>query len=203
MVTIASVVIGIIAIVGFFVLRPGTSSSAPPEENITQTTPATDKVELEKIPDTIINTPEIAINTPDTIINKPDTIASIKTTPDTVIKKQPDSSKTMVPGVFASEELKSYNINCSYFLKNQSQVMFFISQGAGYIKVNKKIYSLGRKRKGTDVAVFGSDEYEATIRIDGLSGSENEWLASCTLIIKDMARNVSARQKVYSACIEL
>jgi hypothetical protein len=62
---------------------------------------------------------------------------------------------------------------------------------------------LKRKHKGVDVAVYAGNGYEASIRIDGLSGSEKEWLASCTLNIKDIAQNVSVKHKVYSSCIEL
>ena len=69
--------------------------------------------------------------------------------------------------------------------------------------MNDKTYELKRKRKGVDIAVFGNNEYEAAITIDGLSGNAKEWLASCTLIIKDLVQNITVRHKVYSYCIEL
>ncbi len=69
--------------------------------------------------------------------------------------------------------------------------------------MNDKIIELKRKRKGIDVAVFAGDGVEATLTIDGLSGSDKEWLASCTLAIKNLVQNTSTRRKVYSSCIEL
>ena len=69
--------------------------------------------------------------------------------------------------------------------------------------MNDKIYELKRKHKGVDVEVFSGNEYEATLRIDGLSGSEKEWLASCSLNIKDVIKGTSTKHKVYSSCIEL
>jgi hypothetical protein len=145
--------------------------------------------------------------TKDTIVNKPDTSSLITSKPaDTITVKNPvpDSVKKTSTGMFTLEERKSYNIHCSYFSKNQrGNVLFFIAGGSGYIKMNDKTIELKRKSKGVDVAVFGNGNYEAVIRIDGLSGSAQEWLASCTLTIKDLIQNTSVRHKVYSSCIEL
>ncbi len=105
--------------------------------------------------------------------------------------------------IFTPDELKFYTIKCRYFEKGaRSRVVFFTSGGSGYIKANGKIQELKRKTKGADVTEFGGSEYEASVTIDGLGGSEKEWLASCTLIIKNIAQNQSIKQTVYSSCIE-
>lgn len=154
----------------------------------------------------IINNPVDTLKTPlitiDTskkkVIAKPDTIVIKKIQADTVLVKKTE------PAVFTSEELKSYNRKCSYFEKgSKNKIVFFISGGAGFIKISDKVYELKRKRKSVDAAAFASGEWEADIAINGLSGTAKEWLASCTLIIKNTIQKTSVKHKVYSSCIEL
>ena len=185
----------------YFLTRPDAPSLTPQEQKpiaATPPVPETTKQELPQTPNTIVNNP---VDTSTLIITKPaNTITVIKPPVQDTAKKV----QTSVANIFTTEEKNAYNIKCSYFGKNQrSQVLFFIANGSGYIKMNDKIYELKRKRKGVDEADFAGDKYEATIRIDGLSGSEKEWLASCTLIIKDLIQNTSTKHKVYSSCIEL
>lgn len=193
---IGSLVIITIAITGYFLTRPDKPLLAPePEKTARQSsiTSDTNKTEVQQTKNTINN----PVDTPRTITSRQVDSAAIKTP---VI----DSAKTILPGTFTSDELKAYKGRCSYFSKNQkSQVWFFIAGGSGYIKMNDKVYELKRKRKGVDVAVFSGNEYEATVRIDGLSGSAKEWLASCTLNIKALVQGTSVKHKVYSSCIEL
>ena len=44
--------------------------------------------------------------------------------------------------------------------------------------MNEKIYELKRKPKGVNEAIFVGNRYEAILTIEGLSGSEKEWIAS-------------------------
>ncbi|MDB5224162.1 MAG: hypothetical protein JWN83_2829 [Chitinophagaceae bacterium] len=195
-VVIGSLLIISVALAAYFLSRPDKTSLASQEKAITQTAtmPETNKQELPQTPAAIVSNP---VDSSALKNNNSTDSAIIKTPP-------PDSVKKSASGIFTSEELKAYKARCSYFGKNQrNQVVFFIANGSGYVKMNENIYELKRKRKGVDVAVFGNDEYEATITIDGLSGSAREWLASCTLIIKDLLQNTSAKHKVYSPCIEL
>lgn len=184
-----------IAVAGYFLSRSNNSTATSQEESVQPTTsPETNQQELSK-QDTIVNNPA-GTSTPALEVAPPkDSIAKSPVT---------DSSKKMTAGIFSSQELTSYNARCRYFGKNQrSNVLFFITGSSGYIKLDGKIYDLKSKRKGVDVASFSGDGYEATIRINGLSGSDKEWLAACTLIIKDLRQNTSASYKVYSSCIEL
>ncbi|HUS02016.1 MAG TPA: zinc ribbon domain-containing protein [Chitinophagaceae bacterium] len=195
--TIGGLLFVAIAVAGYFLSRPDKPSSVQQENSLSQSTstvPDTNKQELSHTHDTIVNNP---VDTSSLINAKP---------ADTTINKPPakDTTKKIASNIFTSEERKAYSIRCSYFRKNQrSQVLFFIAGGSGYIKMNDKTVELKRKSKGVDVAVFGNDNYEAVIRIDGLSGSAKEWLASCTFILKDLLQHTSATYKVYSACIEL
>jgi hypothetical protein len=195
MLIIAGIFIAVIAALGFFLTRPSTSGNVQDEKN------QPDKTET--VTQDAINR-DTAVNSPDTaLIKKPaDSVATVKTTDSTTVNT--DSVKQLTLNVFSPDQLGGYGKRCSYFIKGQrGQVLFFISGGSGFIRTNENTIELKRKRKGTDVAVFGNNEYEATIRIDGLSGSEKEWLASCTLIVKDIVHNTSSRHKVYSSCIEL
>ena len=191
---LGSLLIITIAVAGYFISRKDT----PVTNTITENkTPETNQQELPQTQDTIINNVNTSVDTTAIPVSKP---------ADTVAVKPPvtDSVKKPEPNIFSLEERKAYPVKCTYFTKNQrSRVLFFIAGGSGYIKMNDKILELKRKRKGTDVAVFGNGEYDVTITIDGLSGNEKEWLASCTLIIKNLAQGTSVRHKVYSSCIEL
>ena len=182
------------ALAGYFISHSGAPAESQVQEKTVPQTAATQIIKEEVHPaDTLVNNP---IKTTVPPVTKP---------ADTVLAKAtaPDSIKTN-PGIFTAVELKAYNRKCSYFLKKQrSQVMFFIGGGSGFIKVNGKIFELKRKRKGVDLAVFGGNEYEATLTIDGLSGNAKEWLASCTLFIKDLVQNTSEKHKIYSTCFEL
>jgi hypothetical protein len=197
--TIGGLLIVAIAVAGYFLSRPNKAATVQQETPLAQSAspvplPDTAKQELPQTHDTIVNNP---VDTSSLITAKP---------ADTTINKPAvtDTTKKVASNVFSQEERKLYSIRCSYFKKNQrSQVLFFIAGGSGYIKMNDKTIELKRKSKGVDVAVFGNGSYEAIIRIDGLSGSAKEWLASCTLIIKDLLQSTTATYKVYSACIEL
>jgi hypothetical protein len=199
---IGSLLIIGIAVAGYFVSRPSQPVLTSEQEKTiadTSAAPGNNSQELVQTQDTIVNNPPLdtsaVINTPP--VTKPaDTLAAKPPVPDTV--------KKTGTNVFTIEERRAYPIKCSYFTKNQrSRILFFIAGGSGYIKMNEKIIELKRKRKSVDVAVFGNGQYDAIISIDGLSGSEKEWLASCTLTIKDLAHNTTVRHKVYSSCIEL
>lgn len=197
--TVGALLIVAIAVAGYLLSRPDKSPAVQHETPLTQATPPvpgpdTAKHELSQTHDPIVNNPV-------------DTTALVTAKPaDTTAIKPPakDTTKKTSPNTFNPEERKAYSIRCSYFRRNQrGQVLFFIAGGSGYIKMNDKTVELKRKSKGVDVAVFGNGSYEAIIRIDGLSGSAKEWLASCTLIIKDLLQRTTATYKVYSACIEL
>jgi Predicted amidophosphoribosyltransferases len=195
---LGSILVIVIAVVIFLLSRFDKGpSTQEPEKTIAQTpvTPEPNNQESPQTQDTIVNK---TIDTSAKIIAK-------RPTDTAVIKPLPtDTSKPKQTGAFTTAEVKAYNARCSYFAKGQrGQVLFFIAGGSGYIKMNDKIYELKRKSKGVDVEVFSGNNYEATLRIDGLSGSEKEWLASCTLNIKDLTQNTSAKHKVYSSCIEL
>ena len=193
--TVGGLLIVAIAVAGYFLSRPDKPTAVQHETPLAQSTPPdTVKHELPQTQNTIVNNP---VDTSNLISAKP---------ADTTTAKLPakDTTKKTASNTFTLEERKAYSIRCSYFRKSQrGQVLFFISGGSGYIKMNDKTIELKRKSKGVDVAVFGNGSYEAIIRIDGLSGSAKEWLASCTLTIKDLLQSTTATYKVYSACIEL
>jgi hypothetical protein len=196
-VAIGSLVLIVIAAAVFFLTRSDKEQLVSQEVNTATPAPVTPEPNKQELPathDTIVNH---QVDTTAIVINKPI---------DSVVAKNPvkDSANANTSGTFTAEELKTYNTKCSYFMKGQrGQVIFFIAAGSGYIKMNNNIYELKRKHKGVDVAVFGGTQYEATVRIEGLSGSAKEWLASCTLTIKNLAQNTSIRHKVFSSCIEL
>jgi hypothetical protein len=191
--------------VSWFVTRNHSNISISSEKKTIATTskiPERTKQELPQILHTILNKPVIVNNPVDTstlkVINKPVDSATVVKPP------MKDATKKIVSNIFSLAEKNAYKITCSYFGKGlRNQVLFFISNGFGYIKLNGKIYELKRKRKGVDEAVFAGDKYEAILTIKGLNGSENEWLASCTLIIKDIIQHRSIKHKVFSTCIEL
>lgn len=198
---IGGLVIVLAAAAGYFLSRPNTPTASEQPKNIVETpkNTAPPGQETDSTGNTVVNKPTVVTTDTSIIINN-------KPAADTTVAKPPvaDTSKNLSPNVFVPEELHLYKGRCSYFAKNQrSQVYFFTLGGSGYIKMNGKIYELKRKRKGVDVAVFSNNDYEVTIRIDGLSGSAKEWLASCTLSIKAIISNASMRHKVYSTCIEL
>ncbi|MEO5782226.1 MAG: hypothetical protein ABIQ07_03085 [Ginsengibacter sp.] len=173
--------------VAWFLTRLGPPPLTPQHEKeiaATQGVPETNKQELSQTHDTIVNNPV-------------DTTTAIK-------PPVKDTTKKTVTNIFSSAEKNAYSITCSYFGKNQkNQVLFFISNGSGYIKMNEKKYELKRKRKGVNEAIFAGNKYEAILTIDGLIASEKEWLASCTLTIKDLIQKKTIKHKVYSTCIEL
>ena len=193
---IGSVLLITIATAVYFLTRSDKTTSPTQEKQIAQAPIAVDsnKQGLHQTKDTIVNKP--ISDTTALIINKPkDTIATKPLAADT--------AKKIGANIFTSREINSYNINCTYFGNQRSQVLFFIANGSGYIKVNGKIFELKRKLKGVDQAVFEGPQYQATLIIEGLTGSEKEWLASCSLIIKTIGQNKSTKHKVYSSCIEL
>jgi hypothetical protein len=195
MLIIAGIFIAVIAAAGFFLSRPSSSANVQEEKDQPEKTETVSQDVTNR--DTVVNSPDTAL------LQKPaDTSLAVKR-PDSVTTNT-DTIKPLALNVFSPDQLGGYGKRCSYFIKGQrGQVLFFISGGSGFIRTNDNTIELKRKRKGTDVAVFGSNDYEAIIRIDGLSGSEKEWLASCTLIVKDIVHNTSSRHKVYSSCIEL
>ncbi len=216
---IGTFLIGAISII-WFVTRRNAPALTPVREKQIAATPKvseTIKQELSQTYDTIANNPvdtlSLKINKPiDSSvikIHKPIDASALKINKpvDTLSMTKPsarDTAKKIVTNIFSSAEKSVYNISCSYFGKNNnSQVLFFIANGSGYIKMNGKIFELKRKSKGVDEAVFGDARHEAMLTINGLSGSKNEWLASCTLIIKNITQHTSIKQKVFSTCIEL
>lgn len=192
MLSIAGTFAVLVAAAAFFVSRSGNAAQPETASNALP-------VKEETTNDTIRNNPD----TSSMVIAPPKVSDTVRVQPADTASRPPADTTKLNTGIFTPAEARAYNSRCNYFLKNQrSQVMFFVAGGSGFIKSNEKIYELKRRRKGVDVAVFGNDEFEATLRIDGLSGSEKEWLASCTLVIKNNAQQ-TARQKVYSTCIEL
>lgn len=177
---------------------PIQKESVAPQVNASRENSVAQKPIINNPVDTL-KTPVIKIDTSKkTVIAKPDTIAIKKIQPDTGLIKKTE------PTVFTSEELKPYNRKCSYFEKgSKNKTVFFISGGSGFIKIGDKVYELKRKRKSVDAAAFASGEWEADLSIIGLSGTAKEWLASCTLIIKNTIQKTSVKHKVYSSCIEL
>jgi hypothetical protein len=197
---IAPVIIGALLIVamtvaGYFLLQPKSKSlSISQEKPIEQTTPVTPSPVIQELP---LSANKVINNTVDTLASN--TGLQI----DSTITKPPpaDSAKKIITGSFSASEVRAFSSKCSYAENNR--VIFFISGGTGYIKMNEKKHVLKRIRKGVDVAVFAGSEYSATLTINGLSGNANQWLASCTLVVKNNAQNKSVRHKVYSSCIEL
>jgi hypothetical protein len=199
---IGSVLLIAVAATVYFLSGSEKTTSPPQEKQIAQSTNSdeTRKQELPQTKDTIVNKPIIetkpAADTTTLIVNKP------KDT--TVTKPLPaDTTKKTGINIFSSREINGYKVHCAYFGNQRSQILFFIANESGYIKVNGKIVELQRKSKGVDQAVFEGPQYKATLTIEGLTGSEKEWLASCTLTVKDLVQNKSSKHKVYSSCIEL
>jgi flagellar basal body-associated protein FliL len=186
------------ALAGYLLSTSNKKTIKSGEDEPVAETPALPQVDAKELPvtnNTVVNNP---VDTSRIITNRATTDTSVISVP------QPDTIKKTTTNIFTTDELKAYKIKCTYFSKKQkSQVLFFVGSGSAYIKMNENIYELKRKRKGVDEAVFTNDEFEAKIIIDGLGGSSSEWLASCTLIIKNIVQNTSERYKVYSACIEL
>ena len=183
-----SLIIGIVLVIGiaaavYFLTGSAKTPSPPQEKQIAQAPIAADpkKPKLPQTKDTIVNKPK------DTTVTKPLADTATKTGINT----------------FSPREINGYKVHCTYFGNQRSQVLFFIANESGYIKVNGKIVELKRKSKGVDQAVFEESQYKATLTIEGLTGSEKEWLASCVLTIKDLLQNKSSKHKVYSSCIEL
>lgn len=193
-VALGSLILIVIAAAVFFLTRSDKEPVVSQQVNAATPAPVTPEPNKQELPathDTIVNN---KIDTTALVIKKP--VDSALTKPSV-----PDSAKTNTTGLFTSEEVRAYKAKCSYSAKGQ--IYFFIAGTSGYIKVNNNTYELKRKYKGVDVAVFSGSGYEATLRIEGLSGSAKEWLASCALTIKDLTQNTSVRHKVYSSCIEL
>jgi hypothetical protein len=195
-----------ITAVAYFILNADDSQNVVQQKASTQITPTKSAEEVTLTQKTIVNNP---VDTAKLVVNKVDTIKQNNTAIIDTTKLKPNSPDTAVvkkteQGVFTSDELKAYNKKCTYFEKGmKSRILFFVAGGSGYIKINDRTYELKKKRKGVDVAVFSGNEYEATLTIDGLSGNAKEWLASCTLSIKDLVQKTSVKHKVYSSCINL
>lgn len=204
---IFSIIIIAISVAAYFISTSGNTQKISQQEDSSKT-PATTQAPPENpaAQNPIIN----PVDTTQKPIVAPADTATSKTNiySDTATIKNPpvDSTKLIKPEpeLFSSEDLKAYNIRCTYFKKNaRSQILFFIAAGKGYIKLNGEIYELKKKHKGVDEESFSGLDFEATIIIEGLSGSAKEWLASCTLIIKNLSQKTSTKHTVYSSCIEL
>jgi hypothetical protein len=171
---IGSVLLIAVAATVYFLSGSEKTTSPPQEKQIAQSTNS-DETRKQELP-----------QTKDTIVNKP--IIETKPAADTttlIVNKPKD---TTVTKPLPADTTKKTGIN------------IFSSRE---IKVNGKIVELQRKSKGVDQAVFEGPQYKATLTIEGLTGSEKEWLASCTLTVKDLVQNKSSKHKVYSSCIEL
>lgn len=207
----AAILIVAISVGAYLFLDRGTGSTqeiSQQKDAVETPVPSPAQEEIPAAQKPIINNP--VVDTAKIIsTTKTDTAVRINIIKKDTIEKKNNTidsanAKKALTNVFTSSELNAYNSKCSYFEKGmKNKVLFFIAGGSGYIKMNDKIVELKRKRKGVDVAVFSSNEYEVVLTIDGLSGSAKEWLASCTINIKDITQNSSARHKVYSSCIEL
>ena len=105
--------------------------------------------------------------------------------------------------VFSPRELRSYSPTCSYFEgRSKNNIVFFTTNVYGYIKFNGKVYALQGVQKGNDIARFSGAGYEVTIEILGLAGSEKEWLADATMVVKDVRQRTLSQHKIYSTCTE-
>lgn len=192
--------IPILAIAAFFIFRYSNNTLNIQENTgINKTSlPETNKQELP------IKKQELPVN--DSAIYTAMDTAQLKTkiNVDSNITNLTPQDSIKKPEIITAEEIKPYKLKCSYFLKRQkSQILFFTGGGSGYLKINGKIYELRKKRKGVDIVVFAGDEYEATITIDGLSGSDKEWLAACTLKVKSVHEKLFLKTKIYSYCMAL
>ena len=99
--------------------------------------------------------------------------------------------------------MKKYRINCTYFTgKQKSNVIFFTTNVFGYLIINGNLFELQGVEKSNDIAKFSSPLYEVTIEIEGLSGNENEWMASGILLVKDKHNRVLARRIINSSCTD-
>ena len=181
---IGSILLIAIAATVYFLTQSDKTPSPPQEKPIAQA-PIVADTNKQELP-----------QTKDTIVNKPKDTTAIK-------PLLADTTKKTDNNFFTSREITGYKVHCTYFGNQRSQVLFFIANESGYIKVNGEIFELKRRSKGVNQAVFEGPQYQATLTIEGLTGSEKEWLASCILTVKDLAQNKSSKHKVYSSCIEL
>ncbi|MDQ6756677.1 MAG: hypothetical protein M3004_07055, partial [Bacteroidota bacterium] len=118
-------------------------------------------------------------------------------------EKIPLISTRISMNVFSAGELRANAAGCSYFEgKNKSNVIFFTNSVYGYLKINGKTFALQGIQKGNDVARFAGAGYEASVEIEGLAGTENNWVASCILIVRDVRQKILSTHKVYSSCTE-
>ena len=98
--------------------------------------------------------------------------------------------------------MRNYSVGCTYFTgRSKNNVVFFTTNVYGYVKINGKVITLQGAQKGNDIARFTGNGYDVTVEILGLAGSDKEWLAEATLIVRDRQRTLSTR-KVYSTCTE-
>ncbi len=81
-------------------------------------------------------------------------------------------------------------------------MVFFTNNVYGYVKIHGKTYSLQGVQKENDIAKFSGAGYEVTIEIEGLAGNENEWLATATMVIKDVRQKTFSNHKIYSTCTD-
>lgn len=104
---------------------------------------------------------------------------------------------------FSSRELNSYAAGCTYFEgRSKNNIVFFTTNVYGYIKVNGKIYALQGVQKGNDIARFAGAGYEVTVELEGLAGNENAWLATGTMVIKDVRQRTVSNHTIYSSCTD-
>ncbi len=131
---------------------------------------------------------------------KPEIIIKEKNNVELLVEKPLGRIST---GAFSSRELRAHGASCTYFEgRNKGNVIFFTNNLSGFLKMNGKLYEMRGMEKGSDIARFTGGGYEVTIEIEGLAGSENEWLASATLRIKNNYKTVLSSHKVYSSCTE-
>jgi hypothetical protein len=160
------------------------------------------KNEIKNIP-AIKTTDTPAITLADTLSHQTPIVAdTVK--PKPIIKPDSALSKKIDVAIFSADELKGYKVTCSYFEKKQkNDIIFVVANSTGYIKVNSHLHQLKRTHKSNDFVKFSDGFYETTVTIDGLSGSDKEWLAAATLSVKDVIQKTTARYKIYSTCIDL
>ena len=166
---------------------------------------------MNNIPETLLENKDNAIlklikvlpkNPKPAVEKDPAPISQVKNKPGPLPQERTMPSQVSM-NVFSPREMRSYSPTCSYFEgPSKNNVVFFTTNVYGYIKINGKVFALQGVQKGNDIARFSGAGYEVTIEILGLAGSEKEWLADATIVIKDVRQRTLSQHKIYSTCTE-
>lgn len=136
---------------------------------------------------------------------KPIAVAKVKEAPLIIDAPEKIASPagSISMNAFSSRELRSYSVGCSYYEgRSKNNIIFITTNVYGYLKINGKVVALQGIQKGNDIARFSGAGYDVSIEIEGLAGNENEWVASGTMVIKDVRQRILSKHKIYSACTD-